>query len=63
MPTFPLSSPSNSQQATRFDVACDGETVTNSPLILLIMFAAADASGLVGGECLNDPSPGSSPLV
>jgi len=56
MPTFPLSSPSYSQQATRFDVACDGETVTNSPLTSLIMFAAADASGLVGSEWLNDPS-------
>jgi hypothetical protein len=56
MPMFPLSSPSYSQQATRFDVACGGETVTNSPLTLLIMFAAADEAGGVGSECLNDPS-------
>jgi len=56
MPTFPLSSPSYSQQATRFDVACDGETVTNSPLTLLIMFAAADEAGSVGSQWLNDPS-------
>jgi hypothetical protein len=61
MPTFPLSSPSYSQQVTRFDVACDGETVTNSPLTLLIMFATADEAAGVGSERLNDSSPGSSP--
>jgi hypothetical protein len=56
MPTLPLSSPSYSQQATRFAVACDVETVTNSPLTLLIMFAAVDEAGSVGSQWLNDPS-------
>jgi hypothetical protein len=54
MMTFPLSSPLCFQQVTPFPVASDGETVMNSPLSLLTVFAAAVALADVGGEWLNE---------